>query len=389
MIASNIWKLYIIAALRWFLLIMPTIVLFFQQNGLSMKQVLILQSFFSIAIIVLEIPSGYFSDIVGRRITIVIGCCLGFIGFVVYSFSYGFWGFFVAETLLGFGSSFISGTDSALLYDTLLQLDRTNDYKKVEARLASVCNFSEGTASIVGGLLAVISLRIPFYVETTLNLIVIPLAFSLIEPERPKSSAVEGNFKRILKIVKYSLHEHQEVKWLIIYSALVGASTLTLVWFIQPYLKLVGLPLTLFGITWAVFQFSVGGFSLLADKFEKTIGRKLSLISLIVLAVGGYWLLSSFQRLWSIAFIFIFYFVRGIHVPILKDYVNRLISSDIRATVLSVKNLMGRLVFSIIGPIIGWLTDLYSLKLAFLVAGLNFLICGSIALLFLHKYKAL
>jgi len=51
-------------ALYWFLLIMPIIVLFFQKNGLSMKDILLLQSVFSISIVLFEIPSGYFSDVI-------------------------------------------------------------------------------------------------------------------------------------------------------------------------------------------------------------------------------------------------------------------------------------------------------------------------------------
>ncbi|MEA3378974.1 MAG: MFS transporter [Nanoarchaeota archaeon] len=119
-IESNIWKLYVIKALRWFMLIMPIIVLFFQENGLSIKEVLLLQSFFSIGIILFEIPSGYFSDVIGRKTTIIFGCILEFIGFSVYSFSYGFIGFLIAELILGLGSSFLSGTDSAIIYDGLI-----------------------------------------------------------------------------------------------------------------------------------------------------------------------------------------------------------------------------------------------------------------------------
>ena len=94
---------------------MPIIVLFFQENGLSMKEILLLQSLFSIGVVLFEIPSGYFSDVVGRKTTIVLGCIFGFLGLLTYSFSYGFIGFLIAELLLGLGTSFISGTDSAII----------------------------------------------------------------------------------------------------------------------------------------------------------------------------------------------------------------------------------------------------------------------------------
>ncbi|RME62044.1 MAG: MFS transporter, partial [Candidatus Dadabacteria bacterium] len=52
---------------------MPVIVLFFKENGLSMKDVFILQALFSVAVVIFEIPSGYFSDVVGRRTTLIVG----------------------------------------------------------------------------------------------------------------------------------------------------------------------------------------------------------------------------------------------------------------------------------------------------------------------------
>jgi len=342
-----------------------------------------------IAIIIFEVPSGYFADVLGRRISIISGVILGFFAFLIYSASYNFTGFLIAEIVLGLGSSLISGADSALIYDSLVQLKKEKEYKKIEGRFSAIGNFSEATAAIIGGFIATISLRTPLYVETALMFVAIPLAFSLIEPRRKKFESEEHPIKDILRIVKYSLHGHPEVKWLIIYAAVVGASTLTMVWFIQPYMKLVGLPLGLFGVAWAIFNVSVGIFTLYAHHIEEKLGRKKSLIILIFLSGIGYLLLAQFQTLWAIAFILIFYMVRGISGPILKDYVNKIISSNIRATVLSVKNLMVRLVFSIVGPFIGWTTDLYSFKIAFVTAAGIFLFFGIISLLFLHKNKAL
>jgi len=386
---SNIWKLYLIRSFRWFMLVMPIIVLFFQDNGLSMCQVFLLQSVFSIAVVIFEIPSGYLADIIGRKISIIAGCFLAVAGFTAYSLSYGFWGFLFAELFLGLSGSFISGADSALIYDTLVEIDQTCDYKKIEGRLISVGNFSEGIAGLAGGLLALVSLRMPFYFETAITFIAIPVAFTLVEPARHKLDNSEGNLKSILRIVKYSLHDHTEIKWLIMYSAMIGVSILTMVWFVQPYLKLVGLPLALFGVVWAGLQFSVGIFSFYAHRIELFVGRKRTLILLVLITVICYFLLSVFQSLWSIIFIVILYFVRGISYPVVKDYINQTITSDIRATVLSVTSMIRRLMFSIFGPLAGWIADLYSLRAALMLCGIIFLFWGGISLLLLHKHKAL
>ncbi|MFT5368038.1 MAG: MFS family permease, partial [Candidatus Latescibacterota bacterium] len=295
----NIWKLYTLKALSWMLLIMPVLIPFFQENGLDMQQVLFLQAAFSTSLIIFEIPSGYLADVIGRKFSLVIGSTFGAIGFGFYTNAYTFTDFLLVEILLGIGGSLISGADSALLYDTLLEIKKEEDYTKYAGRLGSVANFSEGVAAIIGGQLALISLRTPLYVEAILAALCVPVALTLIEPARHKIEQTENSFKSILRIVRYALHGHSEIKWLILYSSLVGLSTFTIVWFVQPYLQAADVPLRYFGISWAVLQFSVGIFALLAYRIERTLGRKKALISLILLSTTAYLLLSQFQSLWA------------------------------------------------------------------------------------------
>ena len=161
----------------------------------------------------------------------------------MYAFSYTMSHFLLAQFLIAIATSFTSGSDSAMMYDTLVQLRRQGEYQKVAGRYGSIGNFSEGIAALVGGSLALISLRAPLYGQALLMLAVIPVAWSLVEPERTRLDSTESSFKAALKIVRYALHGHAEVKWLILYSSLVGTSTLTIVWFVQPYLVAADLPL--------------------------------------------------------------------------------------------------------------------------------------------------
>jgi uncharacterized protein YaaW (UPF0174 family) len=77
--------------------------------------------------------------------------------------------------------------------------------------------------------------------------------------------------------------------------------------------------------------------------------------------------------------------VRGLHNPVVSAYVNGKVSSDIRATILSAKNLFGRVIFSVVGPFMGWIADVISLGAAMLYAGIIFTITGVVALAFLRK----
>ena len=203
-LGANITKLYLIKIAKWFMLFMPIIVLFYQENGLTMQDVFILQGVYSVAIVVLEIPSGYLADALGRKTTMIIGTTLGCAGFAIYSVSFGFWGFLLAEMTMGIGQSLISGADSAMLYDSLQAMGRRDQYLRLEGRMVSVGNFAEATAGILGGLLAEISLRTPFIAQTGVSFIGIPAAILLVEPFRQEKIS-KMRFRDILLIVQEAL----------------------------------------------------------------------------------------------------------------------------------------------------------------------------------------
>lgn len=386
---ANIWKLYFVKAARSFMLSMPIIVLFFKENGLSTTDVFVLQALFSFAIIVFELPSGYFSDVFGRKRSLVVGWLLTLFGFGVYCFAGDFWSFLLAELFLGFGASFVSGADSALLYDTLLEMKRESGYKRIEGRRYGFGLISEAIASLLGGFLAVVSLRLPIYCEATVALLAMPIVFSIVEPTRIVTLNKKDGLKKVWQIVKFSLCDQKQIKWLVIYSSLASASTLTMVWFIQDCLKQANLPISAFGFAWMVLMLVSAVVSWYAHDLEKFLGRKKTLISLMALSTVGYFFLGVFDMGWSIVFIVLFYFARGINNPVTSDYINKLVSSDIRATVLSVKSLVGRLIFCILGPMAGWACDAYSLELALMLSGTTFLFLGFVALIFMSKHKAL
>jgi MFS family permease len=383
---SNIVKLYLIKIAKWFMLFMPIIVLFYQENGLAMQDIFTLKAVYSVAIVALEIPSGYLADILGRKKTLIIGTTLGFLGFIIYDFSFGFWSFLAAELTLGFGQSLVSGADSAMLYDSLKAFGKKDKYLKYEGRMVSIGNFAEAVAGILGGVLAEISLRTPFYGQTAVAFIGIPAAILLVEPVRHQKIS-SMRFMDIVGIVKYSLFHSGHLKWTIFYSAIIGTTTLTMAWFVQPYFKMVELQLTMFGVFWALLNLSVGITSYYAHKMEYKLGQYKSILIITATIPALYIVLGNINAIWGISVLFIFYLVRGFATPILKDYINRLTESNIRATVLSVRNFVIRILFAGIGPFLGWYTDNFTLLSALRLAGITFLTIAAVTMFFFLRTR--
>ena len=105
------------------------------------------------------------------------------------------------------------------------------------------------------------------------------------------------SFNHIMQIVKYSLYGNKELMWNIIFSSVIGAATLTMAWFVQPYLKLVALPLSMFGIMWTLLNLTVGFSSMYAHKIEFYYKQKKTIIGIAILIPLGFIVLSSINAL--------------------------------------------------------------------------------------------
>ena len=324
----NIIALYLVKLSKWFSLVMPIIVLFYEEHGLGLHDVFVLKSVYSVAAVALEIPSGYLADVWGRKRCLLLGCLLFFGGYACYSFTSTFAAFLCAELLLGMGQTLVNGADSALLYDTLLRHKREEEYFRYEGRMTMVGNFAEATAGILGGLLAVCSLRYPFYAQACVAFMGIPAALSLQEFTRV--GQVQNPWKEMARIIRYSLVTDRALCSNILYSGAIGAATLTMAWFVQPFLMHINTPTKWFGIIWTVLNLTVGVAALGSDRI---------------------------QRKW-------------------KGYINQLTFSEMRATVLSIRNFVIRLMFAGVAPFVGWLNDTYSLRAALLASAALFFLPG-------------
>lgn len=376
---ENIVQLYLIKIAKWFNLVMPIVVLFYQENGLTMSQIFLLKSIYSIAMVATELPSGYMADVWGCRKTLLFGAILGTIGMAIYSLSSGFVNFIAAEVVLGIGFSFISGADSALLYDSLKAENREDDYIKFEGRITSTGNFAEALAGVAGGLLATISLRTPYFAQVFIAGIGIPAAFFLKEPQHIQER-VRLKMKEILSIIRQT-YVQKEMRSAIMISSFTGAATLTYAWFVQPYFQEAGVPVSVFGLLWTLLNLSAGIFSMFAYKFERWLGIRNTLLFIVIFIAAGFVFTSLEISLYGIAILFGFYMVRGIATPVLKDQINQYTDSKVRATILSIRNFEIRIIFAVVGPVLGYLTDTFSLQTALFVSGIVYFVAAFLSIL--------
>ncbi|MEM8780019.1 MAG: MFS transporter [Cyanobacteria bacterium P01_G01_bin.49] len=355
----------------------PTIILFYQHYGLSIEQSIFLKTVLSLSIFLLEIPSGYIADRWGRKFCLVSGGAIWVASWSIYCTQETFNWFIFAETLTGIAGSLISGADTALTYDTLLELDRAQDYRKIEGKLIAIAGISEAICGLIGAATAQYNIVYPFYLQTICLLFYCLIATRLIEPGCSENDRVgERQQQHLWSIIREFFFQNPSIRWLIFLSATFSVATFLIVWLSQAYLSNYGVPMFMFGIIWVFLHLVMSLASITANNVEQKLGlRKALLFSVILLGIS-FIFLGIIDQVLGIIFVAAIYFVRGLVNPLLSDAINQLVPSRTRATVFSMRSFVFRLGFAIIGSFSGWLADKQSLNLSLAVMGTIFLISG-------------
>jgi predicted MFS family arabinose efflux permease len=385
---ANIWKLYLIKISKWFMVFMPVIVLFYQSNGLNLRQVMTINAIYSLTAALFEIPSGYFSDRYGRKQSIILGTILIAAQFLIMSNAYTLLGFSLGAILGGLGSSFISGSDAALLYDSLCMIDRKDDYMKWEGRSYALGTFSEAIAAIIGGSVAYsFHLRMPIYTQFVISLVGVFAAFSLIEPPRKKTHS-RSNWAQLGHILSIVFLKNKVLRFFILLTSLFGLASLILAWFAQPYLDLKAIEAHKIGYLWAAFNLTVAFFSYHAHRIQQYASQSF-LVTLILLGFSLGYLVLGFgggnSLLLGLSAMFCMYACRGIAAPFFLNIINQITPSDMRATVLSIRGFCVRLSYAFVAPLLGWWADVFSILEAFWLFG-STVLCLSLLALFSYRY---
>ena len=206
----------------------------------------------------------------------------------------------------------------------------------------------------------------------------IPISYSLIEPKR--SYKLAKSLNSILLIVKETFLYNNKLKWYIIYSSAMGIGTLSIAWFVQPFLIELQTPLVFYGIIWASLNIIAG----ITSYYSYLFNNNNLLIYISLLMIISFICLGLNITIYGLIFIVLIYIIRGVITPNLRNLININSTSERRATVLSLRSFMIRISFAIIAPILGYITDSYNISYVFYVLAI---IVGLTSLLAVYKLK--
>jgi hypothetical protein len=373
-IGRNFWKILTLKFLGDFLPIAPVLILYYTANGLNSTQIFTIQAAFHLAVLLLEVPSGYLADVVGRKKTLVFGAFFFPLGLAAYTIGRTFEAFVLAECVLAVSVSMRSGCDSAMIFDSLHQLGRQGEYKRFEGKCAMFSRIGCAASSVGGGLLAMVFLRLPFLVNITSALFMPPLALSLAEPEREKRRS-HNPLGDILRICRYCLQQ-PHIRPVVLFCGLLMACNLTGLWAYFLLYKDLGIGVGWFGVLFAVFQLAGALGGARSHPFSERFGARASLF-LVLLSPLFFVMLGVFPSVWMLPLIPANSLLWNLAYPVLLERLNLAVGSDVRATVLSLAAMAGSVTFIVVSPLFGRLVDAVSLSAAFVALGGFFLLAGA------------
>lgn len=342
-----------IALLPWYhflngLLFWQAVWFLYFQSNLSGSEAIILYSVYDISVTVLEVPSGYFSDRIGRRFTLLLSTICSLLGCLALAFGGSFAIFALGQALLGAGSAFKSGTDSSLLYESLEASGRADEVEAQELRVWRFVLAGLAVSALLGGAMTLWSPPMPFYATALAYAFATLLVWFMAEPPRKMSEGLHVQ----LAALKAALL-HPVLAWLFALSVLMyGFSHLPFVFgqpFILTALDKTGLatetPLVSGAVTSVMMLVSVLA-SMVALRLRRAVGLPLLLLFAFGLQIALVGALAASTSTLVIAVLLLRIVPDSLSAPFILARVQPLLQAGTRATYLSLKSLGGKVLFA-------------------------------------------
>lgn len=367
---SNIWKFYFIKALG-IRFIAPIRILYLLAFGLSFAQIGMMELAAAFVIVVLEIPTGIFADIVGRKASRMIAYILSIAAFFCLSFGSTAAVFIFGWALSGAADAFESGAQDAIIFDTLKDLDRENDYLTLKSRFLLISTISTIVGSLAGAALYTINRRLPWYLITVTIILSASIFSTLKEPTRQSQNKKLADQIKIFKDSFIASISSLDVRRLIGIGIILALPMYVFTTLLnQPYLISRGFSIQSLGF---VFAFITGISGLVASftniiesKLKKRYSFLLIFTSMSALLVS----LGLVKNSLVLALIVIFYIIDNYKNIIIDNYINLEISSDSRATILSVQSFVNNISISILFVFVGYFVDIFSIDIVLISMGM-------------------
>ena len=335
-------------------------------RGFSLWEIGLAEGIFHIVGLVGEIPSGMAADLLGRRRSLAMAGICGMVSALLMAFSTSFVHVCLSMVFSALASNFISGSDEALLYDSLLQSGREMDYLSASARYSQIQNLGSmlsNAASLLSGILGYIGF---YLLDALVCLFRVLSAGSLTEPvvtrdqqfrEKQPLSYLMQRFRNHVRQVLEFLLSYPYLVFVMLADGLIGLPGYLTLMFLQQRLHELGMDSVWLGIPVMCLSLSrmLGVF--IGERLKSIQLRRLYTVCALLVGAGtvcagtapvvpavfGAMTASGAMDAWVLH---------------LQKYLNERFPSDRRATLVSVNMMAYSMLMVLASPFVGWIGDI-------------------------------
>jgi MFS family permease len=355
--------------------------LFLLDADLSNTEAFAANAFFTAGMVIFEVPTGVVADTRGRRTSYLLGTLTLGVATVLYLWMWRitapFWAWAATSMFLGLGFTFFSGAVQAWLVDALTAAGYFRQKGQLETVLAKG-EIAEGAAmligSVAGGIIAqATNLGLPYAVRAIVLGLTFVIAFWFMHDEGFKPARGKNPIAEVKHVLQESIKHglgNAPVRWVMLEGIFTGGVIIYAFYAMQPYLlELYGneSAYAVAGLAAAIVAGAqiVGG--LLVPHLGRVFKRRTTVLlagtiaSTLILGTIGllphFWVAVSLLVLWGLRFAAL--------QPVRQAYINSLIPSNARATVLSFDSLLGSGGAAVIQPALGKTADVWSYQISY------------------------
>lgn len=357
--------------------------IFLLDAGLSNFQAFLANAFFTLGEVLFQIPTGIVADIYGRRLSYLLGAFTLTVSTLLYLLMWKvhgpFWGWAASSILLGLGFTFFSGALEAWLVDGLAATNFKGSLDSVFAKGQIAAGSAMLTGSVLGGVIAQLTnLGVPYILRSLILILNFATAFFLMKDIGFSPRRMEKPLGEIKKTFISSVDnglKNPPVRWLMFAAPFVSGVSFYIFYALQPFLlQLYGnsKAYTIAGLIAAISALAQISGGVLAPRLKSIFKKRTTALFFGTLVAGIILIAISKTGSFFVALVLIFLWglIFAALSPIRLAFINGIISSGQRATVLSFDSMMGSIGGIFVQPVLGKTADLLGYSSSYFIASL-------------------
>ncbi len=355
--------------------------IFLLDAGLTNAEAFAANAFFTAGMVIFEVPTGIVADTRGRQFSYVLGTATLLVSTLLYLLMWQvdapLWGWAIASILLGLGFTFFSGATEAWLVDALAATGFQGHLEHVFGRAQTVGGVAMLLGTVAGGFAAQLTnLGVPYIIRAAMLGVSLLVALRFMRDIGFVPQRGVGPVQAVATVVRGSIDggfRNPPVRWLMLSIPFTAGTGIYLFYAAQPYLlELYGDPTaySIAGLAAAIFAGVQIAGGLLVPWVRRIFRRRTDallgggIVNIAFLAVlglePGFVVALLLLAAWS--------FVSAVTRPMRQAFLNGVIPSEQRATVLSFDSLMGSAGGVVAQPILGRVADVSTYANSYLVS---------------------